>query len=105
MATTSAPPPRQEARLDRVPPRATAKHNGALPRATTLDNGTGRPAADPAVAAEFESAERQSKRGIEALIGKRVAAATENALEGPNQTLARAQKPIWDALCKYYFRL
>jgi 1-acyl-sn-glycerol-3-phosphate acyltransferase len=105
MATTSAPPPRQEAQLDRAPPRATRKHNGALPRATTPDNGTGRPAPDPAVAAESESAERQSKRGIEALIGKRVAAATEHALEGPNQTLMRAQKPVWDALCKYYFRL
>ena len=23
----------------------------------------------------------------------------------PNQTLMRAQKPVWDAICKYYFRL
>ena len=51
------------------------------------------------------SAERQSKGGIQGLIAKRVAAATEHALEGPNQTLMRAQKPVWDALCKYYFRL
>ena len=51
------------------------------------------------------SAERRSKGGIEGLIGKRVAAATEHALEGPNQTLMRAQRPVWDVLCKYYFRL
>ena len=43
--------------------------------------------------------------GIEGLIGRRVAAATEHALEGPNQRLMRAQKPVWDAICKYYFRL
>jgi 1-acyl-sn-glycerol-3-phosphate acyltransferase len=48
---------------------------------------------------------RQSAGGIQGLIGKRVAAATEHALDGPNQTLLRAQKPVWDALCKYYFRL
>jgi 1-acyl-sn-glycerol-3-phosphate acyltransferase len=51
------------------------------------------------------SAERQSAGGIQGLIAKRVAAATEHALEGPNQKLLRAQKPVWDALCKYYFRL
>ncbi len=105
MATSSAPPPRQGAQLDRAPRRATPEHNGALPRATTPDKGNGRPALDPAVVAESENAERQSKRGIEGLIGRRVAAATEHALEGPNQTLMRAQKPVWDALCKYYFRL
>jgi 1-acyl-sn-glycerol-3-phosphate acyltransferase len=60
---------------------------------------------DPPVVAASESAERESKRGIEGLIGRRVAAATEHALEGPNQTLMWAQKPVWDALCKYYFRL
>ncbi|MGP0050593.1 MAG: lysophospholipid acyltransferase family protein, partial [Solirubrobacteraceae bacterium] len=38
-------------------------------------------------------------------MAKRVAAATEHALEGPNQRLMRAQKPVWDLLCKYYFRL
>ena len=51
------------------------------------------------------SAERRSEGGIEGLIGKRVAAATEHALDGPNQKLMRAQKPVWDALNKYYFRL
>jgi 1-acyl-sn-glycerol-3-phosphate acyltransferase len=105
MATSSGSPPRQGAQPDRAPPRATPERNGARPRATNLDNGNGRPAPDPAVAGESESAERQAKRGIEALIGKRVAAATEHALEGPNQALMQAQKPVWDALCKYYFRL
>jgi 1-acyl-sn-glycerol-3-phosphate acyltransferase len=47
----------------------------------------------------------KSKRGIEGLIGRRVADATEHALDGPNQRLMRAQQPAWDALCKYYFRL
>ena len=105
MASTSAPPPRQGAQPDRAPRRATPEHNGSRPRATTPDKGNGPPAPDPAVVAESESAERQSKGGIEGLIGRRVAAATEHALEGPNQTLMRAQKPIWDVLCKYYFRL
>jgi 1-acyl-sn-glycerol-3-phosphate acyltransferase len=105
MATISGSPPRQRARPDRTPPGATPEHDSALPRATNLDNGNGQPAPNKAVAGESESAERQSKRGIEALIGKRVAAATEHALEGPNQTLMHAQKPVWDALCKYYFRL
>ncbi len=62
-------------------------------------------ALDSTVVAESDSAKRRSKGGIEGLIGKRVAAATEHALEGPNQPLMRAQKPVWDALCKYYFRL
>jgi 1-acyl-sn-glycerol-3-phosphate acyltransferase len=51
------------------------------------------------------SAGRQSPGGIQGLIGKRVAAATDHALEGPNQKLLQAQRPVWDALCKYYFRL
>ena len=97
MASTSAPPPRQGAQPDRAPRRATPGHNGSRPRATTPDKGNGPPAPDPAVVAESESAERQSKGGIEGLIGRRVAAATEHALEGPNQTLMRAQKPVWDA--------
>ena len=69
------------------------------------DNGNGRVVLDPAAVAKSGSAERESKGGIEGLIGRRVAAATEHALEGPNQTLMRAQKPVWDVLCKYYFRL
>jgi 1-acyl-sn-glycerol-3-phosphate acyltransferase len=96
MATISGPPPRQGAQVSRAPRRATPVYNGALQRATTLD---------AAAMTKSESAERQSKGGIEALIGRRVATATEHALEGPNQTLMRAQKPVWDALCKYYFRL
>jgi 1-acyl-sn-glycerol-3-phosphate acyltransferase len=48
---------------------------------------------------------RQGPGGIEGLIARRVANATEHALDGPNQALMRAQKPAWDILCKYYFRL
>jgi 1-acyl-sn-glycerol-3-phosphate acyltransferase len=105
MATNSAPPPRHGAPLDAAPPRTAPERNGRLPHPTTQANGNGRPALDPAAVAESENAKRQAKGGIEGLIGKRVAAATEHALEGPNQTLMRAQKPVWDALCKYYFRL
>ena len=90
---------------NRAPTRAAAELNGALQRPTTSANGNGRAALDPAVAAESGNRERQSKGGIQGLIGKRVAAATEHALEGPNQTLLRVQKPVWEVLCKYYFRL
>ena len=105
MALISAPPPRSGYRLDGAPPRATSELNGALPSARIADNGNGRAALDPAAVARSGSDKRESKGGLEGLIGKRVAAATEHALEGPNQTLMRAQKPVWDGLCKYYFRL
>jgi 1-acyl-sn-glycerol-3-phosphate acyltransferase len=72
---------------------------------TAQEEANGRAAPDPGAVAKSGSAKRQSKGGIQGLIGKRVAAATEHALDGPNQTLMRAQKPVWDALCKYYFRL
>ena len=50
--------------------------------------------------------ERHGQPGlIEGLIAKRAAAATEHALDGPNQKLLRAQKPVWVALCDHYFRL
>jgi 1-acyl-sn-glycerol-3-phosphate acyltransferase len=76
----------------------------AKPRAEhPTDNG--RAAVEPAAVANSGSAKRQSKGGIQGLIGKRVAAATEHALDGPNQRLMRAQGPVWNALCKYYFRL
>ncbi|MEO8966800.1 MAG: lysophospholipid acyltransferase family protein [Solirubrobacteraceae bacterium] len=58
------------------------------------------PAGQPAV-----KPERRPPGGIQGLIGKRVATATEHALEGPNQTLLLAQRPVWEILCKYYFRL
>jgi 1-acyl-sn-glycerol-3-phosphate acyltransferase len=61
--------------------------------------------ARPAAAAKPTSAKPQSQSPIQGLIAKRVAAATEHALDGPNQSLMRAQKPVWDALNKYYFRL
>jgi 1-acyl-sn-glycerol-3-phosphate acyltransferase len=67
--------------------------------------GNGRAAPEPTAMSKAGSAKRQSKGGIQGLIGKRVAAATEHALEGPNQKLLLTQKPVWDVLCKYYFRL
>ena len=45
MATISAPPPQQEAQLDRARLRATPELNGALARATTLDWGNSAPLA------------------------------------------------------------
>jgi 1-acyl-sn-glycerol-3-phosphate acyltransferase len=70
---------------------------------TGQENRNGQAVLDPV--AKSTSNERRSTGGIQGLIGKRVAAATEHALDGPNQTLLRVQKPVWDALCKYYFRL
>jgi Acyltransferase len=105
MATSSSHPPRSGYRLDGAPPRATSELMDALRRATTVEEANGRAALDPAAVAKPGSAERHSKGGIEGLIGRRVAAATEHALEGPNQTLMRAQRPVWDVLCRYYFRL
>jgi 1-acyl-sn-glycerol-3-phosphate acyltransferase len=110
MPTILGPPPRQGPalrqgrRLPGAPPRATVALDGALARGTAPD-GNGPPAPESAAAAESENAARRSKGGIEGLIGRRVAAATEHALEGPNQRWMRAQKPVWDALCTYYFRL
>jgi 1-acyl-sn-glycerol-3-phosphate acyltransferase len=72
---------------------------------TPRHNGSGRPALEPTPMAKPTSAERKSPSLIQNLIAKRVAAATEHALDGPNQTLMRAQKPVWDALNKFYFRL
>jgi 1-acyl-sn-glycerol-3-phosphate acyltransferase len=62
-------------------------------------------ALDPVPTTDAGMAIRQSPGGIRGLIGQRVATATEHALDGPNQKLLRAQKPAWDVLCKYYFRL
>jgi 1-acyl-sn-glycerol-3-phosphate acyltransferase len=71
----------------------------------TEHEGNGPAALDPATEGKSGGAERRPKGGIEGLIARRAAAATEHALDGPNQRLMRAQKPAWDALCKYYFRL
>jgi 1-acyl-sn-glycerol-3-phosphate acyltransferase len=68
-------------------------------------NGDGRPAVEPTTTTKPTRAEREPQSPIQGLIAKRVAAATEHALDGPNQTLMRAQKPVWDALNKFYFRL
>jgi 1-acyl-sn-glycerol-3-phosphate acyltransferase len=105
MATKSSRPLGQGPHLDRAPPRTAPERNGTLPLAATVDRGNGRAPLDPDAVARSGRAERRSSGGIEGLIGKRVAAATENALAGPNQTLMRIQKPVWDVLCKYYFRL
>ncbi len=102
MATISSPPPRGWAQPDGASLRGTPYRFGPLAGATALDEVDGRTA--PRVARPGSS-ERRSKGGIEGLIGKRVAAATEHALDGPNQTLMRVQKPVWDVLSKFYFRL
>jgi len=97
MASRSKLPPPQEDKLGR-----------ASPRATTPEKGNGRVALDSAAVPNSGSereAARRSKGGLEGLIGGRVAAATEHALDGPSQTLMRAQQPVWDVLCGYYFRL
>jgi 1-acyl-sn-glycerol-3-phosphate acyltransferase len=77
----------------------------ALEQRPALPNRNGRASLESAALAGSATGKRPSDGGIQGLIGKRVAAATEHALDGPNQTLLRAQKPVWDALCKYYFRL
>lgn len=105
MPTTSTRPPPQVAPLDGAPRGATPEPDNALPQATTLGNGNAPSARDQGATAKSENDTRRSKGGIEGLIGKRVAAATKYALDGPNQKLLRAQEPVWDAICKYYFRL
>src|SRR5450432_3395734 len=72
---------------------------------TAQQKSNGRAAREPAASAASGTVKRQSAGGVQGLIAKRVAAATDHALEGPNQKLLRAQKPVWEALCKYYFRL
>jgi 1-acyl-sn-glycerol-3-phosphate acyltransferase len=74
-------------------------------RHAAQDKRNGRSALEPAAVAKSGSVKREREGGIQGLIGKRVAAANEHALDGPNQKLMRAQKPVWDALIKYYFRL
>ena len=102
---TSSSPPSHEAGVEHVPSRAAAELRSAVPRVTIPERDNGRTALDRSMVSEYVSDTRRSKGGIEGLIGRRVAAATEHALEGPNQRLMRAQRPIWDAICKYYFRL
>jgi 1-acyl-sn-glycerol-3-phosphate acyltransferase len=66
---------------------------------------TGRPPRDRSAPPKAGHMAPRPVGGIQGLIGKRVLAATEHALEGPDQRLMRLQRPVWDALCKYYFRL
>jgi 1-acyl-sn-glycerol-3-phosphate acyltransferase len=105
MATISSPPPRGWAQPHGAPSHGTPYVCRPHPGATTLDEANGQTAAEASPPAKPAGADRRSKGGLEGLIGKRVAAATEHALDGPNQTLMRVQKPVWDVLCKYYFRL
>ncbi len=74
----------------------------ATKQSTAPPNGDG-PRANPHPGTK--KAGRQPKGGLEGLIAKRVAAATEAALDGPNQRLMKAQKPVWNVICDYYFRL
>ena len=85
MASISARPPRSGYRLDGAPPGATSELMDALRRARTVEDADDRTAVDPAAVAKPGSAERHSKGGIEGLIAKRVAAATEHALEVPTR--------------------
>ncbi|MGA2928119.1 MAG: hypothetical protein ABSG43_19405 [Solirubrobacteraceae bacterium] len=71
-----------------------AAHNGNPSQATSDPT----PAAKPARS-------RQPQGRLQGLIAKRVTAATEGALVGPNQTLMNVQKPVWKAICDRYFRL
>src|SRR5947209_5219458 len=103
MASTSTSVSRHGPHLDKAPAQASPERGA--PPATTPDDGSARTGFAPAKVAHSGTAEPRSVRGIEGLIGRRVGAATEHALDGPNQTLMRVQKPLWDVLCKYYFRL
>ncbi len=47
----------------------------------------------------------QPRGWLEGLIARRAAAATEGALDGPNQMFMNVQKPVWKAICDHYFRL
>ena len=76
-----------------------------MTRRTAQHEGNGSQAApDPPAVAKGGSVKGQPGL-IQGLIAKRAAAATEHALDGPNQKLLRAQKPVWVALCDHYFRL
>jgi 1-acyl-sn-glycerol-3-phosphate acyltransferase len=77
----------------------------SLEQSTAQHIGNSRATAEPTGTKAPRTVERQSAGGVQGLIAKRVAAATEHALEGPNQKLLLAQRPVWEALCKYYFRL
>jgi 1-acyl-sn-glycerol-3-phosphate acyltransferase len=85
--------------------RRAAQDNGDRRPVAVPAAGYARPDHDAAAVAKPTGAKSQSQSPIQGLIAKRVAAATEHALDGPNQKLMRAQKPVWDALNKYYFRL
>ncbi|HXC45336.1 MAG TPA: hypothetical protein VNU24_01925, partial [Solirubrobacteraceae bacterium] len=84
MSTSTAP----------VKRRAT-RHNGNGRVTPVPAAGYAGPAPGPAAVANPTSAKPQSQSPVQGLIAKRVAAATEHALDGPNQKLMRAQKPVW----------
>ena len=108
MPTTAAPAPplrSPAAQSIAAPPRSTAERDGVWARAITAEAVNAVATVNSNAAAQPEDPKRRSKAGIEGLIGRRVAAATDHALDGPNHNLMRAQKPVWDVLCKLYFRL
>jgi 1-acyl-sn-glycerol-3-phosphate acyltransferase len=71
--------------------------------AAPRDGNRSRATPDPPSAASTGSHHGEGR--LQGLIAKRLTAATEAALNGPNQTLMNAQKPVWKAICDYYFRL
>ncbi len=76
----------------------------------TTQQGTGSRNGNPPVTpdstpAAKKTGSRPPSGRLQGLIAKRVAAATEGALAGPNQTLMNVQKPVWKAICDRYFRL
>ena len=77
----------------------------SLEKSTPQHKSNGLPPVAPIAPPVAGKVERESAGGVQGLIAKRVAAASEHALEGPNQRLLRAQRPVWEVLCKYYFRL
>lgn len=105
MATISKLLPRQGAQPDGSSVLSMLELGGAVSGRASLDEEIVRAALDAAAVKTSTSTEPRGKGGIEGLIGRRVATATEHALDGPNQRFMRAQKPVWDALCKFYFRL
>jgi 1-acyl-sn-glycerol-3-phosphate acyltransferase len=105
MSTSTTPATRRAAQHDGDGRPAPVPAAGYAQPALVPAAGYARPAPEPAAVPKPTSAKPQSQSPIQGLIAKRVAAATEHALDGPNQSLMRAQKPVWDALNKYYFRL
>ncbi len=72
---------------------------------STASRNDDRPRATPDPTPTAKTGRGQPQGWLEGLIAKRAAAATETALDGPNQTFMNAQEPVWKAICDRYFRL